>query len=65
MATSEEVREWVNESLRHDLNQRKLNPGRPALQLGDIELWVKGKLRREWRDAFWRALSPHRHCNWV
>ena len=45
MATTEGVREWVYQSLRHDFTQRKLNPGRPALQLGDIESWVKGRLQ--------------------
>lgn len=45
MATSEEIRAWVYESLRHDVKQRQRNPGRPTLQLSDIESDVKTKLQ--------------------
>ena len=46
MATSEEVRAWVNESLRKDVAQRRGNPGKPALMLGDVEHYVKIQLQQ-------------------
>jgi len=45
MATSEEIRAWVYESLRSDVKQRQGNPVRPTLQLSDVELDVKTKLQ--------------------
>ncbi len=45
MATSEEMRAWVYQSLRNDVKQRQINPGRPTLQLSDIEQDVKTKLQ--------------------
>jgi hypothetical protein len=45
MATNEEIRAWVYESLRQDVKQRQGNPGRPTLQLTDVELDVKTKLQ--------------------
>jgi hypothetical protein len=45
MATNEEIRAWVYDSLRQDVKQRQGNPGRPTLQLSDVELHVKTKLQ--------------------
>lgn len=45
MATGEEIRAWVYESLRNDIKQRRDNPSRPTLQLSDVELDVKTKLQ--------------------
>jgi hypothetical protein len=45
MATSEEVRAWVYESLRNDVKQRRGNPSMPTLQLSDVEQHVKTKLQ--------------------
>jgi hypothetical protein len=45
MAANEEIRAWVYESLRQDVKQRQGNPGRPTLQLSDVELHVKTKLQ--------------------
>jgi hypothetical protein len=46
MASSEEIRAWVCESLQSDLKQRQGNPGRPTLMLGDVERHVKTKLQQ-------------------
>lgn len=46
MATSEELRAWVYESLQGDVKQRQGNPGRPTLMLGDVERHVKTKLQQ-------------------
>src|SRR5258708_1976341 len=46
MATSEEIRAWVYESLQSDVKQRQGNTGRPTLMLGDVERHVKTKLQQ-------------------
>jgi hypothetical protein len=45
MATSDEIRAWVYESLRSDVTQRQKNPGKLPLQLTDIEGDLKTKLQ--------------------